>query len=454
MAEVELGARHFGDVTASLAEVLEYPGGEDVHHVGEQRCRVHVHGEVALDLPVLHLDHTLDLLGDAVHADDAQRRAVHLGNGRAPQRRAGVQAHALPPVGPQLLLQCPFDQVVRLRGHRVLQLGQLSVVRLREGRLHGGHLRELHVEPAQVRDGVQDEPRVHAVGHLADGVRALRRRQTRPAHRQEVAHREDADHPRDTDEAPGQRKHPREDAREEPEGDLAGHWQEGEVLRHRDEQVALPPQQGCEERRGEEQDAPAAEVQQLQLLLDLVLQQPLGIVLGRVAGAGDLAQIVLVLSRSGGGESAADQRQRRRRPRGRWRWRRRGAGPTTAAEAAVARGPQVHPRGAAQAEDAAASAAMVPAHEGRREGTAAAGCHASRRGLVRHPTVAAREGAAGGVRGRSSRHAALQGGLVRGELVLQSLQLLHLALNFQLAGGEEPEGRGLPRLGELRQGLL
>mmetsp|Transcript_75282 Transcript_75282/g.218621 ORF Transcript_75282/g.218621 Transcript_75282/m.218621 type:complete len:260 (+) Transcript_75282:1812-2591(+) len=117
VAEVQfdLGeARHLAD---NVGEVIE----KHRRHVGqqgrEQRRGPHVDGEVSAHLPVLHLDNSLDLLHGPSRPGHIERRPVDLGDGRAAERRPGVQADLLPPILAELLGEGLLHVGKRLRRH-------------------------------------------------------------------------------------------------------------------------------------------------------------------------------------------------------------------------------------------------------------------------------------------------------------------------------------------------
>mmetsp|Transcript_43520 Transcript_43520/g.144977 ORF Transcript_43520/g.144977 Transcript_43520/m.144977 type:complete len:206 (-) Transcript_43520:403-1020(-) len=121
-------------------------------------------------MPVLHLDHSLNLLHPPALAHHAQPRAVHLRDGGRAERRAVVKLDRRAPLRPKLRLEQPVHGGQVVGGHRVLQLRELELVHLGQRRRDGGRLRELDPKAAERRDRVVHEASVDAVGHLPEGV--------------------------------------------------------------------------------------------------------------------------------------------------------------------------------------------------------------------------------------------------------------------------------------------
>mmetsp|Transcript_20510 Transcript_20510/g.70970 ORF Transcript_20510/g.70970 Transcript_20510/m.70970 type:complete len:203 (+) Transcript_20510:2106-2714(+) len=119
-AEVQFGLRQRRDVPDDAPHVVEQVRRNEGEHPAQQAGSIHVRRQIALHLPVLHLDHSLDLLLHAIGPRHPQRRAVHLRDRGAAQRRARVQDDLFPPILAQLLRQCSLHLLMWVRRHGIL----------------------------------------------------------------------------------------------------------------------------------------------------------------------------------------------------------------------------------------------------------------------------------------------------------------------------------------------
>eukprot|EP00967_Tisochrysis_lutea_P050674 scaffold62381_cov24-Tisochrysis_lutea.AAC.2 len=165
--KVELVARQHGQIAHNLTQGKRDEDGNELR-------RVDVDQQRGLYMCMLDLEHALNLLHRAALARHAQPCAVHLCDGGRAKRWPPVECDRLPPVTAELARQETLDGGEIVRGHRILQLGQLHPVDLGQSRRHRCRLGQLHPEAAECGDSIVDEARISAARELPH--RLLRRR--------------------------------------------------------------------------------------------------------------------------------------------------------------------------------------------------------------------------------------------------------------------------------------